>query len=168
MHATIRTAVIALPIALAMTFGAGAAANAIVPLEDEPPTADVPFFPFFEPEDEDDPPTADVPFFPFEWGEDPDLPEGNPMPQPDPEPEPEPEADTGTDVAPVPEARPYDPTAKPKPIVESGDTEIVAAPEQAAPISSMLLILGIALAGLAAAAGVIALILARRPHEWRS
>ncbi len=161
MHRSIRIAALALPLALAMTWGAGAA-SATMPFQ---PDADVPWAPFEQPEVEPDGPAAPVPWAPFEW--DPAEPEPDPLPEAQPEPESLPEPDPGIVEEVVPEVVPAidvtDATPKQAPAAEDA-TQL----RDTGSMATVALITGLALAGLALCAGILAIVLARsRKAEWR-
>lgn len=165
MQRTTRIAALALPLALALTFGAGTAAFAIAPQE-TPPNADVPWFPFEQPEEDPDGPAADVPWFPFDEGG-PDNPDDDIDPDPgDAEPEPEPEVEPEPLPEPAPEtieqADPVDtPQVSPKDAVRTDETS-AADHRGSGDLGLMLGTIGFVLAGLALAAGIVVLVL------WRS
>jgi hypothetical protein len=175
MRLSIRTIVLALPLALALTVGAGVAANAVVPFEPDAP-APVPWAPFEQEDPEDDSPVADVPWAPFEQdeGPGPDLPEGQPEtddddidpgPDLDDELEPAPSTDTVPDpqAAPVVEPRPVD-SGTGKLAGEAVDDTATADDLRAtgSPLIPVLIGLGLLLTGLSIAASIMAVVAGRR------
>ena len=172
MRRSIHTIIFAVPLALALTWGASAASA------NEPPDwpAPVPWAPFEVEQPEDDNPAADVPWAPFEQEEvDPDLPEGQPEPDDDDiEPEPEPQPDPATDVEPDPQAAPVaDPrTAAPgtgKAAQETVDDTATGSDLRAvhSPLVTLLIVTASLLAGVSMAAGIVALTARRRRAHVR-
>jgi hypothetical protein len=171
MRRSISTIIFAVPLALALTWGASAASA------DEPDwPAPVPWAPFEQEQPDDDNPGADVPWAPFEQDEvDPDLPEGQPEPDggdvdPGPEVEPEPETEMEPDpqAAPVVEPRPID-SGTGKAAQETVDDTAIGSEARAtdSPLVVGLMVTGMLLAGLSVAAAIAALTFQRRRAAHR-
>ena len=172
MRRSIHTIILAVPLALALTWGASAASA----LEPDAP-APVPWAPWEVEQPEDDSPVADVPWAPFEQEEvGPDLPEGQPEPDDDdidPDPGSDAEPDAGADPVPDPQVAPV---VEPRPIApgtgkaaqEAVDETATASDRRAvnSPLVTVLIVSGFVLMALSIFAGIAALT-HRRRTSWR-
>lgn len=173
MRRSIRNIILAVPLALALTWGASAASA----LEPDAP-APVPWAPFEVEQPDDDNPAADVPWAPFEQEEvGPDLPEGQPEPDDDdiePDPGSDAEPDAGADAVPDPQAAPVvEPrTVAPgtgKATQETVDDTATGSDLRAmhSPLVTLLIVAASLLMGVSITAGIVALTTRRRRAHVR-